>query len=314
MVMDITYLIYIGGFCVIMLFSLGIFLWVRDRVAHNKLVKKITYAESSEELEGKNGPLQIKRWFLNISKILGNITKPKSEEDLSRVRQALLGVGYRGGNAVIIFFGAKLSCALLLTGGFLFLRIFFLIHLKPLHLMLAILLFAVIGFYIPHIWLRRKIAKRRGKLMEGFPDALDMLVVCVEGGMGLDAAVNRVGEEMKLANAPISEEFRLLNAETRLGKSRQDALRSMALRTGLEDMNNLATLLIQTDRFGSSVAKALRVHSDTMRTQRQQRAEEKAAKLPLKLLFPMVFFVFPALFVVILGPAVARVVGIFLNK
>ena len=314
MVMDITYLIYIGGFCVIMLFSLGIFLWVRDRVTHNKLVKKITYAESSYGLEGKKGPFQIKRWFLDISKILGNIAKPKSEEDLSRMRQALISIGYSSRNAVIIFFGAKLSCALLFTGGFLFLRIFFLIPLKPLHFMLALLLIAVIGFYIPHIWLRRRITKRRGKLMEGFPDALDMLVVCVEGGMGLDAAINRVGEEMKLANAPISEEFRLLNAETRLGKSRQDALRSLALRTGLENMNNLATLLIQTDRFGSSVAKALRVHSDTMRTQRQQRAEEKAAKLPLKLLFPMVFFVFPALFVVILGPAVARVVGIFLNK
>lgn len=314
MVMDITFLIPIAVFCVIMLFSLGVFLWVRDRVAHNKLVKKIKYAESSHELEENKGPLQIKRWFLNISKTFGNIAKPKSEEDLSRIRQVLLTVGYRSRNAVIIFFGAKLSCALLLIGGFLFLRMLFYIPLNHLHLMFVILLFAVVGFYMPNIWLRIKIAARRARLIEGFPDALDMLVVCVEGGMGLDAAINRVGEEMKLANAPISEEFRFLNTEMRLGKPRRDALKSLALRTGLEDMNNLVTLLIQTDRFGSSVAKALRVHSDTMRTQRQQRAEEKAAKLPLKLLIPMVLFIFPSLFVVILGPAVVQIFEIFINK
>lgn len=147
--------------------------------------------------------------------------------------------------------------------------------------------------------------------MEGFPDALDLLVVCVESGMGLDAAIDRVGEEMKLSNAPLSEELRLYNMEMRVGKSRVDALKSLAGRTDLEDMKSLVTLLIQTDKFGTSMAQALRIHSDTMRGQRHQRAEEKAAKLPVKLLIPLVFCIFPALFVVILGPAIIQTIRVF---
>lgn len=314
MAMDIDFLIpIVGGFCVIMIFSLGIFLWIRNRVAHSKLVKKMKYTESSHELEKSEGSL-IKNWFLNISKTFGNITKPKSEEDYSRMRKTLSNIGYRSRNAALFFYGAKLLCALLLTGGFLFLVTVFYIPLKPLYRMFVIVLFAVIGFYIPHIWLRIKTAARREKLRVGFPDALDMLVVCVEGGMGLDAAINRVGKEMELTNAPINEEFELLNMEMKLGKPRRDALKSLALRTGMEDLDNLVALLIQTDKFGSSVAQALRIHSDTMRSQRQQRAEEAAAKLPLKLLIPMVLFIFPSLFIVILGPAVVRILEIFSNK
>jgi tight adherence protein C len=183
--------------------------------------------------------------------------------------------------------------------------------LKPgqarfLHLAFFSIGFALAGFYLPNLWLSLKIARRKEALTIGLPDALDLLVVCAEAGMGLDAAMKRVGEEMKLSNRTISEEFKLLNLELRAGKSRKDALKNLSLRADLEEVNSLITLLVQTDRFGTSVAQALRVHSDAMRTRRTQKVEEIAAKLPLKLLFPTVFCIFPSLFLVILGPALLQ--------
>jgi len=131
--------------------------------------------------------------------------------------------------------------------------------------------------------------------------------VCAEAGIGLDAAINRVGEEIKLSNKPLSEEFKLMSLELRAGKPRREALKDLAMRTDLEDVNSLASLLIQTEKFGTNIAQALRVHSDSMRVKRFQRAEEVAAKLPVKLLFPLIFFIFPSLFVAILGPAAIRI-------
>jgi tight adherence protein C len=138
------------------------------------------------------------------------------------------------------------------------------------------------------------------------------MVVCVEAGMGLDAAINRVGEEMKLRNEVVSEEFRLMGLELRAGKLRRDALRNLGIRTGLDEVKSLMTLLVQTDKFGTSVAQALRVHSDSMRTRRYQKAEEMAAKLPVKLIFPLILFILPSLFVVVVGPAVIRLFRILL--
>lgn len=143
--------------------------------------------------------------------------------------------------------------------------------------------------------------------MLGLPDALDLMVVCSEAGVGLDATINRVGEEMRLNNKTLSDEFNLMSLELQAGKPRRDALKDLATRTGLEDVTNLTSMLIQTERFGTSISQALRVHSDSMRVKRSQRAEEIAAKLPVKLLFPLIFFIFPSLFVVILGPAVIRI-------
>lgn len=166
---------------------------------------------------------------------------------------------------------------------------------------------AVVGFYIPSLWLQFKIGRRRRQILLGFPDALDLMVVCVEAGLGLDAAITRVGAEMKLGHRVLSEEFALLNLELRVGLSRERALRNLSFRTDLDDVNSLVALLIQTDRFGTSVGQALRVHSEAMRTKRHQRAEEQATKLPVKLLFPRVFFIFPSLFIVILGPGIIQI-------
>jgi tight adherence protein C len=168
-----------------------------------------------------------------------------------------------------------------------------------------------IGFYGPKFWLSRKIASRWEKIIAGFPDALDLMVVCTEAGMGLDAALKRVGEEMRLSNKVLSDEFKILNLELRAGKSRPNVLRSLAKRIGLEDVDSLVTLLIQTDKFGTSIGQALRVHSEAMRTKRMQKVEEVANRLPVKLLFPTVFCIFPSLFVIILGPAIVSVLRIW---
>jgi tight adherence protein C len=150
-----------------------------------------------------------------------------------------------------------------------------------------------------------RISSRKDKIQRGLPDALDLMVVCVEAGTGLDAALNRTAEEMKKTNSVLAEELGLVNLEIRAGKTRQDALKNLAWRTDLEDISNLTTLLIQTERFGTSIAQALRVHSDFMRTKRFQRAEELAQKMPIKLLFPLVLFILPMFFLITLGPAMS---------
>jgi tight adherence protein C len=162
---------------------------------------------------------------------------------------------------------------------------------------------ALLGFYLPNVWLRQKTDKRKEKILLGLPDALDLLVICVEAGMGLDSAITRVSKELKMSCPELSDELYFMTLELRAGKERQEALRNLALRTNLEEINSLSTLLIQTDKFGTSMADALRIYSDTFRTQRFQRAEEMAAKLPVKLVFPLILFIFPSLFVVLLGPA-----------
>ena len=176
---------------------------------------------------------------------------------------------------------------------------------------LAVLI-ALVGFYLPDFWLMIKSDIRREKLLEGIPDGLDLLVVCVEAGMGLDGAIHRVAEETQLTHPILSDELKLMNLELRAGKSRQDALRNLALRTNIDAMNSLVTLLIQTDKFGTSVAKALRIFSDSFRTQRYQKAEEFAAKMPVKLIIPLVLFIFPSLFVVIVGPPAIQIYKYFI--
>jgi tight adherence protein C len=170
-----------------------------------------------------------------------------------------------------------------------------------------LVLLALAGFYLPNGWLLLKTARRQEKIRDGFADALDLLVVCVEAGMGLDGAIHRTAKEIALDSKVLSEELTLMNLELRAGKSRRDALKNLAMRTGIEDVNSLVTLLIQTDKLGTSVAQALRVYSDTFRTKRYMKAEEQAAKIPVKLTIPMILFIFPALLIAIMGPAFIRI-------
>jgi len=174
-----------------------------------------------------------------------------------------------------------------------------------------ILLFIVgpaLGFILPDFWLGRRIRARQYILRLALPDALDLLVICMEAGLGIDQALLYVSQELRIAHRELCEEFDMVNAEMHVGKTRIEAMRSLATRTGVDDIQALVATLIQTDRFGTSVAQSLRVHSDDLRIKRRQRAEEMAAKTTIKMLFPLVLFIFPALFVVMMGPAVINLI------
>jgi len=311
--MGTPFFISILVFTTVVLFSLGIYFYNIDRrQARREVMERVRrMAEGAPPEEtATSGPESggmVRKHSLNIFRFLGDWVKPKGEGELSQLRKTFLKAGYRGKNTPVIFFGVKTFLALLFPLGFFLLKFSLTINILPLYFMFFPVLLALLGFYSPEIWLRVKIGRRKQEILRSFPDALDLMVVCVEAGVGLDAAIFRVGEEMKLGNKVLSEEFKLLSLELRAGKSRQDALRNLALRTDLEDVSSLVTLLIQTDKFGTSVAQALRVHSDFMRVNRRQRAEAIAAKLPVKLLFPLILFIFPSLFVTILGPAVIRI-------
>jgi len=166
------------------------------------------------------------------------------------------------------------------------------------------LMAVIVGYLLPELWLGWRVRSRQHRLRKGLPDALDLLVICIEAGLGLDQALLRVSQELHITHRELSEELQLVNLEMRLGKTRIDALRELARRTGLDDIKALVAMLIQTERFGTSIAQSLRVHADDLRVRRRQRAEEMGAKTSVKMVPPLVFFIFPALMVVILGPAV----------
>ena len=163
------------------------------------------------------------------------------------------------------------------------------------------------GYILPDFMLSKRVSARQEKIQLALPDALDLLVVCVEAGLGLDQAILKTSEELRVTHTDICDELNLVNLELRAGKPRKDALKNLADRTGVEDVMGLVSMLIQTDRFGTSVAQSLRVHSDSLRTKRRQRAEERAHKVSVKLVFPLVFLIFPAMFVIILGPGIIKI-------
>ena len=302
-------LISILIFVAVMLFILGVFYNIEYRQDHWRLVQRIKQqmGEKIQSEEKKNVLSVIKNYFLRTVESVGERIKPKSEGELSHLRKTFLKAGYRKENVTVIFFGIKAFLATLLPVIFFPIKLSYMKTMTSLNFILLGVMLALIGFYLPNLWLHFRIARRKEAIIKGFPDALDLMVVCVEAGTGLDAAINRVGEEMRLSNKVLSEEFKLLSLELRAGKPREEALKSLALRTDLEDVNSLIILLIQTEKFGTSIAQALRVYSDSMRTKRYQKAEELAAKLPVKLVFPLVLFILPSLFVVIVGPAVIRI-------
>ena len=261
---------------------------------------------------GVEGPITLLIQFGEFLERLGKATKPKDETEFSAYRKALITAGFRNQGAPTIFFGAKLFCGCVAL---------LLIALIPTHVMrfpgttTLLTLYvgvALAGYYAPNLWLRMVIRQRQRKLLIALPDALDLMVVCVEAGLGLDATIGRVAEEVKFVHKELSEEFSVMALELRTGLSRADALRNLSQRIDQDEFKSLVALLLQTDRFGTSVGQALRVHSDSMRTTRHLRAEEMAAKLPIKLLFPLIFFVFPSLFIVILGPAAIKMIRILL--
>jgi tight adherence protein C len=315
--MEAPLFISIMIFCALAFSTVGIFAYVAHAGQRRKLLSRIKTAggvASEPDAPVASQNLSLKKHLQAVVSRLGDVAKPKSAEELGQINKKFLQAGFRGKNIVVVFFGAKVLCAGLLAVSFFPFQLLITRPMTTAGLMLIFLVFVAAGFYLPNLWLNLKVSGRREGLTLGLPDALDLLVVCVEAGMGLDAAIKRVGEEMKLSSKAISEEFGVLNLELRAGKSRRDALKNLALRTGLDDVNALATLLVQAQKFGANVGQALRVHADSMRAKRSQRAEELAAKLPIKLLFPTICFIFPSLFLVLMGPALLQVYRIWLCR
>lgn len=223
---------------------------------------------------------------------------PSGPSQVSRTQLMMIRAGYRSADAMLAMRGMKILLPIVLLAG-VFLTGFY--KYNPTFIIGTA---GVLGFLLPDMWLQSRVRARQHRLRMGLPDGLDLLVICVEVGLGLDQALLRVAQEMQVAHPELSEELQLVNLEMRVGKSRIEALRSLARRTGLDDIKALVGMLVQTERFGTSVAQSLRVHSDDLRTRRRQRAEEMSAKTTVKMVPALVLFIFPALLVVVLGPAV----------
>jgi len=305
--------------CIVLVIT-GAVIYVRAGRRKQNLLGKIkretrtTVAQDSEAMAPQTGGW-IQNRVLSFFSALGQ-RAPAGDAlvDYTKLRPVFLKAGVRRENAPSVYWGAKLFLAFV-PALILFLYRVILpgFPLSTAQMVALLTIMAIMGYYFPDLWLRFKIARRKEVILKGFPDALDLLVVCVEAGMGLDSAINRVAKEIKLNYKALSDELTLYNLELRAGKLRKDALKNLAMRTDLDEVNNLVTLLIQTDRFGTSVAQALTVYSDTMRTQRYQRAEEMAAKIPVKLIFPLILFIFPSLFVAILGPAAINIYKVLIK-
>lgn len=224
---------------------------------------------------------------------------PLSPSEVSRTRAWLMQAGYKEARHLSIYVSSRLFCALATLA--------LVATLFPKNLLL-ILGAGAFGFFLPRFMLKRMMRERQQRIRLALPDALDLTVICVEAGLALDQALMRVGEDLHHAHADLSHEFHLVNLEMRAGKPRAEALRNLVERTGVDDIRSLVGTLIQTDRFGTSIAQALRVHSDSLRTERRQRAEEQAAKTTIKMVIPLVLFVLPSIIFVTLGPAIIQLV------
>lgn len=231
---------------------------------------------------------------------------PKSPKEMGRLQRRMTRAGYRSYSAAVFYALAELTLPI----------VFFLIVVSAFGMTRGLafaILAAILGYMTPGLWLLTRISKRQKEISNGLPDALDLLIVCVEAGSGLDQAIVKASEELAIAYPALAEELRLITTETKAGKPRLEAFKNFADRTGVDDVRSLVAMLVQTDRFGTSIAQALRTHADVSRTKRRQRAEERAAKLSVKLVFPLVFCLFPALYIVILGPAMIKIFRVFVQ-
>lgn len=282
---------------IIQLFSGG-----GDRIARRIEEFRDPLLRKRRESEGElSGAESMARMFEQAAPSLAKPLMPQNEKDSSKLKDKLSAAGFRGENAAMTFLSIKVIGMLigLFAGGGWGLSYYGLTQST----LIRVLGLGGLGFYLPELVLGFLGSRRKNNIFYGLPDALDLMVVCVEAGLGLDQAMRKVSEEMKMSYRVISDEFGLCNLHLQMGRQRSQALQELGQRTGVDDLRSLASVLIQADKFGSSVAQALRVQSDAMRTRRKQMAEEKAAKTAVKLIFPLVIFIFPGIFVILVGPA-----------
>lgn len=265
---------------------------VRERVRSDQVSDGASTGAAPQQLVEKSGEFLRK---------LGEMI-PRSPQDLSSEEQRLVQAGIRRKDAVYLLYGVRI----ILIG--LFLLLFASTRGLYQNPLLYILLSILLGALIPDLWLRRRVSQRKWRIQMGLPDFMDLSVVCVEAGLGLDQTIQRVGRELRTSYPDLSAELRLYGLEVSAGRSRAEALRNLAGRTGVDDLRGLTAVLIQSDRFGTSIADSLRIFAEDLRVKRRQRAEEMAAKMGVKMVPPLVLFIFPAVFAVILGPAIVLIV------
>jgi tight adherence protein C len=276
----------------------ALYYFARQSVAIEQRLGEVTGATMKTTIDAG-----YEKMVVDSLKRLGNLA-PRSIGEMTKMQRRLVAAGYRRSETLLVFGGIRVGLALLV----------FVVLSTPLILrpnLGTALIGAVIGYMLPGLVLARLAGKRQHKIRMGLPDALDLLVVSVEAGLGLDQAIQRVGQELAFAHPDLCDEMRLVNLELRAGVGRPEALANLGERTGVDDVISLVAMLVQTDKFGTSVAQSLRVHSDTLRSKRRQRAEEKAAKLGAKMVFPLVICIFPAIWVVTIGPAAIKFIEVF---
>ncbi len=309
-VAELIPLLVFAGF-VAAIFALLTLISNRNSRAQERL-ERISRPASLAELEDPKRKKERFAGVMQTAKALSKPLMPGTELEQSELRIKLANAGFRSDSAVAVYLGLRFGCFLFFS--LLSMAIFLPKYGMTLTALKPIVLCVGVGFYMPAIvlWFLRK--KRQDEIFLSLPDALDLLVVCVESGLGLDAAMRKVCEEMKDHAKVIAEELSLANFQLQMGRPRREVLHDLGVRTGVDDVRSLAAILIQADRFGSSIAQALRVQSDSMRTRRKQLAEEKAAKTAVQLIFPLVLFIFPGIFVVLVGPAAISIMNTMMKK
>jgi tight adherence protein C len=292
-------LAFVGVF--LMILSGGLLLFYREEMLH-----RISEAINPQPKE-KSLLSTIQKTGLSIGGVIEHFENvlPKSQAEVSIVLQRLQHAGFRNESAVKIFYGSKVLVPILIS------IIAWASGLLSLGGPFVLLIAAALGFLTPDFWLTNKIKKRQKAIRRGLPDVLDLLVICIEAGLSLDHATARTATELKLAQPELCDELNIVVLEQRAGRPRGEAWKHMAERADVDCVKNLVSMLVQAEQFGTSIARTLRVHSDTLRTQRVQAVEEAAAKTTIKLLFPLVLFIFPSLFVVVLGPAMISIMESF---
>jgi tight adherence protein C len=271
------------------------------RLVRRRLASLQTGAMTYRELRERRRRQAKRDRFSGLLEALGERVGARQTSD-SATRQWMIHAGIRHPNAVAIYVATRLLGGVAFgIGGFVGLA-FLGVRPPPLYLIAALL--GLFGWMFPYLYVDGRVKKRQLELRKSLPDTLDLLVVCVEAGLGLNQALVRVAEEADRLSPEMSDELTVVNLEIRAGTPRDEAFRRLGERTGVDDVRSLTSMLMQTDRFGTSIADALRVHAETLRSKRMQRAEEAAAKTTVKMLFPLIFFIFPAIFVVLVGPSV----------
>lgn len=293
---------------VVFLIVTGTAFAVMDFLLKIRVDSRLDSIRDQSNLDFRVIPSNLERRATALLASLKTLSTPKEETKVFPIRMKFVTAGYHTDLPVLLYFSGKTVLTFLLPLCFLVYVAFSHSHFQFAQASFVTIVLAAVGYYLPDLFLNYKIKKRQREIFETFPDALDLMRVCVSAGLGLDAALARVGKEIEFNSAALAQEFHELNLQLRAGMSRHEALHNMAERTGVEDVGSLVSMLIQSERFGTSVSESLKVHADSLRIKRKMLAQETAGKIPVKLTIPMILCIFPAIFVVILGPAVIQII------